>query len=255
MGSLSPVENQTDNSPTGKAVLLGLDDKSLEAWSTAAGLAGTTSLIAADVAACEGHALGETPVVIVAHARAFDPRLADPSEPAFNRTTLIVVSDNAEELSLWGWVAWGATSSTTNATDARTILAAASQEATHRRDESELIQDFRRRHETLNTNEQLAFKSICAGRLNKQIANDFGVSVRTVEQRRRRLFEKMGVETAVPLAALAAKVQTLDNLIRRYRPRVFVRPPHQEAASSVVPRPKLSDLMGRDAPRESGVVD
>jgi two-component system, LuxR family, response regulator DctR len=43
---------------------------------------------------------------------------------------------------------------------------------------------------------------LLAGHLNKQIAHDLGVTMRTVEVHRSRVFEKMGVRNAVELANL-----------------------------------------------------
>jgi two-component system response regulator DctR len=43
---------------------------------------------------------------------------------------------------------------------------------------------------------------VLAGRLNKVIADDLGITMRTVEVHRAHVFEKMGVKTAVELAQL-----------------------------------------------------
>ena len=43
------------------------------------------------------------------------------------------------------------------------------------------------------------------GRLNKQIAGDLGIAMRTVEVHRARVLDKMGVRNAVELAALLGK--------------------------------------------------
>ena len=69
--------------------------------------------------------------------------------------------------------------------------------------------------------------AVCDGKLNKQIAGEQGVSVRTVEQRRRRVFAKMGVDSAVPLADWMATVRTLE--------RRFVR---HDQAQAATPAPK-----------------
>ena len=46
---------------------------------------------------------------------------------------------------------------------------------------------------------------ILAGKLNKVIADDLKVCMRTVEVHRASLFEKMGVKTAVELARIIAE--------------------------------------------------
>ncbi|MBX3669085.1 MAG: response regulator transcription factor [Rhodocyclaceae bacterium] len=55
---------------------------------------------------------------------------------------------------------------------------------------------------SLSAREREVMDLILAGRLNKQIADDLGVSIRTVEVHRSRVFEKMGARAAVDLARL-----------------------------------------------------
>ena len=43
---------------------------------------------------------------------------------------------------------------------------------------------------------------VLAGKLNKVIADELGITMRTVEVHRAHVFEKMGVKTAVELAQL-----------------------------------------------------
>ncbi|MDR1708668.1 MAG: response regulator [Candidatus Accumulibacter sp.] len=52
----------------------------------------------------------------------------------------------------------------------------------------------------LSPREKQVMERILAGRLNKVIAYELGVSMRTVEAHRASLFQKMGVRTAVELA-------------------------------------------------------
>jgi len=56
----------------------------------------------------------------------------------------------------------------------------------------------------LTTREQQVMERVLAGKLNKVIADELQVSMRTVEVHRANLFEKMGVRTAVELAQLLA---------------------------------------------------
>ncbi|HYG91026.1 MAG TPA: response regulator [Azospirillum sp.] len=59
---------------------------------------------------------------------------------------------------------------------------------------------------TLTQRERQVMDLVVAGRLNKVIADDLGISMRTVEVHRAHVFEKMGVKTAVELARLLATV-------------------------------------------------
>ncbi|WP_181701496.1 response regulator transcription factor [Chthonobacter albigriseus] len=54
----------------------------------------------------------------------------------------------------------------------------------------------------LTSREREVLDLLLDGRLNKQIADDLKVSMRTVEVHRARIFEKMGVRNAVELATL-----------------------------------------------------
>ena len=46
---------------------------------------------------------------------------------------------------------------------------------------------------------------IVAGRLNKQIAEELDISIKTVEVHRSRVLDKMGVKSAVELAGLLGR--------------------------------------------------
>ncbi|HMW17199.1 MAG TPA: response regulator [Accumulibacter sp.] len=58
--------------------------------------------------------------------------------------------------------------------------------------------------DTLTTREKQVMERILAGKLNKVIAEELLISMRTVEVHRANLFDKMGVRTAVELAQLLA---------------------------------------------------
>lgn len=53
---------------------------------------------------------------------------------------------------------------------------------------------------TLSSRERQVMALVLAGKMNKVIADELQISMRTVEVHRARLFEKMGVRTAVELA-------------------------------------------------------
>ena len=57
---------------------------------------------------------------------------------------------------------------------------------------------------TLSGREQEVMHLIQAGKLNKVIADELGIALRTVEAHRAKIFEKMGVRSAVELANLLA---------------------------------------------------
>ncbi|MDP5241025.1 response regulator transcription factor [Uliginosibacterium sp. 31-16] len=59
--------------------------------------------------------------------------------------------------------------------------------------------DAQRRIEGLTPREREVLELIVAGRLNKQIADDLGISIKTVEVHRARVMEKMGVNSLAEL--------------------------------------------------------
>lgn len=65
-------------------------------------------------------------------------------------------------------------------------------------------QTLEERIATLSVREQEVMQLIQAGKLNKVIADDLGIALRTVEAHRAKIFEKMGVRSAVELANLLA---------------------------------------------------
>lgn len=58
---------------------------------------------------------------------------------------------------------------------------------------------------TLSDREREVMERMIRGRLNKQIAADLGIAMRTVEVHRARILEKMGVRNGIELAALMAR--------------------------------------------------
>jgi FixJ family two-component response regulator len=63
----------------------------------------------------------------------------------------------------------------------------------------------------LTMRERAVFDRIVAGRLNKQIADELGISLRTVKAYRAHLMEKLGVGTAAELGRLAGEQRDLPD--------------------------------------------
>jgi len=64
-----------------------------------------------------------------------------------------------------------------------------------------------RRLAALTPREREIFDRIVAGKLNKQIADDLGIGLRTVKAYRAQLMEKLGVNTAAELGRLAGELR------------------------------------------------
>lgn len=83
------------------------------------------------------------------------------------------------------------------------VLAAFAVEAERRSKDAERS-SLAARLATLSPRERAVMDQVLAGRLNKQIADELGISMRTVEVHRAHVFDKMGVRSAVELAQLLA---------------------------------------------------
>jgi two-component system response regulator DctR len=84
------------------------------------------------------------------------------------------------------------------------IIAALRQAATQRA-ASAADADLATRLASLSERERQVMDLVLAGRQNKMIAAELAIAIRTVEVHRARVFEKMGVKTAVELAQRMAK--------------------------------------------------
>jgi two-component system response regulator DctR len=63
----------------------------------------------------------------------------------------------------------------------------------------------KRRYASLSERERQVMRLVLAGKLNKQIADELDIAMRTVEVHRASVFEKMAVRSAVELAQVAAQ--------------------------------------------------
>lgn len=80
-------------------------------------------------------------------------------------------------------------------------------ESAERTAQSAERQSVQTRVTELTEREQGVMQLVASGRPNKLIADELGISVRTVEVHRARVFEKMDVKSAVELANLLQKIQ------------------------------------------------
>jgi FixJ family two-component response regulator len=64
---------------------------------------------------------------------------------------------------------------------------------------------------TLTTREREVFDRIVDGKLNKQIADELGIGLRTVKEHRAQLMIKLGVSSAAELGRLAGPLHVISN--------------------------------------------
>lgn len=81
------------------------------------------------------------------------------------------------------------------------------QHAARRREEAVRLSDIRARLDALTMREREVMQGMVAGRLNKQIADSLGISMKTVEQHRAKVMEKLRVDSLAELVRMVVQVQ------------------------------------------------
>jgi two-component system response regulator FixJ len=76
-----------------------------------------------------------------------------------------------------------------------------------RRLRDEELASVRARFASLSEKERDVLRMIVAGRPNKAMANALGASLRTIENRRREVFSKLGVRSVAELVTLTLRVK------------------------------------------------
>jgi len=90
-----------------------------------------------------------------------------------------------------------------NESDLREIVARMFEHAAQRLSEVQAQRDHDAMLARLTAREQQVLERIVAGRLNKQIADDLGISIKTVEAHRANIMEKLEVTTVADLMKVA----------------------------------------------------
>jgi RNA polymerase sigma factor (sigma-70 family) len=76
-----------------------------------------------------------------------------------------------------------------------------------RRDEEQFVDRLRTRFDTLTPREREVMKLVVAGRRNKQIATEIGLSEATVKLHRGQVMRKLGVQSLAELVRMADKLE------------------------------------------------
>jgi len=90
-----------------------------------------------------------------------------------------------------------------NESDLREIVARMLEQASQRVSQAQAQRDHEAMLARLTAREQQVLERIVAGRLNKQIADDLGISIKTVEAHRANIMEKLEVTTVADLMKVA----------------------------------------------------
>lgn len=206
--------------PTVPILLIGCDDASSQPWRQACDRLKLQVTSLEQSSDCRAYIAAHGGACIVATTwPKVDATMLNASDEAFKRSTVILVSKEKSELDLWQSICWDNYYDPVSVETAVEALKAGTLEAMQRRDDWNLVEAFHHQQAALNDDELLVMISICRGLLNKKIASNFGVSIRTIEQRRRHVFEKMKVDSVAPLATMVAKVHEIERRgIRRNSP-------------------------------------
>jgi FixJ family two-component response regulator len=94
-----------------------------------------------------------------------------------------------------------------NESDLREIVARMLEQATQRVSKFQAQRDHEAMLARLTAREQQVLERIVAGRLNKQIADDLGISIKTVEAHRANIMEKLNANTVADLLKIALGAQ------------------------------------------------
>jgi len=90
-----------------------------------------------------------------------------------------------------------------NETELRNVVARMLEQAVERAREAQLRKTHQAVLSRLTSREQQVLERIVAGRLNKQIASDLNISIKTVEAHRANIMEKLEVTTVADLMKIA----------------------------------------------------
>jgi len=90
-----------------------------------------------------------------------------------------------------------------NESDLRNIVARMLEQAAQRASQAQALRSQQAMLSRLTSREQQVLERIVAGRLNKQIAGDLNISIKTVEAHRANIMEKLEVTTVADLMKIA----------------------------------------------------
>lgn len=222
--SFKTIDTTTEANPTnarlGRVLVLEANAAARDVILEATESLGLVAEICRDASHCVNRLQGDDTIGIVSSLDAAVnqyPALLDLLEDRIYAPPVVLVlpeplAATSERLARRG--VWDLLALPMNANQLRRTLGTAAAEGRKRLEDRQCVRDFRLRLSELSRDERVVLEAVCEGQLNKQIAREQGVSVRTIEQRRRRVFAKMNVVSAVPLARRMATVHTLERMTR-----------------------------------------
>jgi two-component system response regulator DctR len=87
-------------------------------------------------------------------------------------------------------------------------IIAAIEDDTVAAEKQRVCDDFAQRLAALSDREREVMRLLLAGKLNKVIADELNIAIRTVEVHRSRIFDRMGVRSAVELANVLSRMKS-----------------------------------------------
>ena len=217
------------NGPRGRVLLLRLEEPIAKKCQSAASALSLDSFRIESLGEARQSSDGASPICLITPNDTVSLRvLQNPNELVFRRMTTVIIEENTAMVERYRNLGQFAISPSATRETLQAEIDSAILQAGDRQWKWNTIEDFQRRLDRLTPEEYVVLEVVCLGNLNKQIAKQVGVSVRTIEQRRRRVFDKMEVDSAVTLAAQLATVKALLHPLHR------TDSPHDQVPSSPV---------------------
>lgn len=201
---------------SGKAILLEVREETARKCESAASQLSLSVLRATDLDEARQHINDTLPVCVVVPATSVHLiAITKQEHSAFNLIGKVLI-DEESKIDFLRNIGWHSFSNSANIQEIKGEIGSALEQADALKEKWRQLEEFKDKLDLLSEDEMKVLSEVYQGKLNKQIASKFEVSIRTVEQRRHKIFSKMDVSSAIPLVAQFAAYQLLTRHLYRH---------------------------------------